>query len=39
MTSLGSLGGTSSAAYTANITGQVVGYSYISGNTAPHAFL
>ena len=39
ITDLGTLGGTDSAAYGINSSGQVVGFSGITGDTASHAFL
>lgn len=39
MNSLGHLGGSESDAYGINDSGQVVGRSWITGNTTPHAFL
>jgi len=36
---LGTLGGSSSYGYAINASGQVVGESYPTGDTAPHAFL
>ena len=38
MVDIGTLGGTSSYAYGINELGQICGYSYITGNTAYHAF-
>jgi probable HAF family extracellular repeat protein len=39
VTDLGTLGGTSSAAYGINNNGQIVGYTYMSGDAAYHATL
>jgi probable HAF family extracellular repeat protein len=39
MKDLGSLGGTTSYAFSINTAGQVVGYSYLPGDTIFHAFL
>lgn len=39
MTDLGTLGGSSSQAFAVNASGQVVGYSYIAGDSTLHAFL
>src|SRR4051812_12467699 len=35
---LGSLGGTDSTAQNLNASGQAIGYAYIAGDVAPHAF-